>query len=167
MEEAVAGGMLGYFGLDFMHSLTGLLTMNLWLADADAVPGTTSAGAPMPSPMPSLDDASVAHEAADADDALFWHSDEEELQPEKQLGHEAEGHLHRCGPGTIWDEASGFCVVDEAAVQETIAAAVKADAASSGWFWWVSWLSPTAWAYYVVSFVLPSSVMYLLRSVSR
>ena len=54
VEEAVAGGVLGYFGLDFMHSLTGLLTMNLWLADADAVPGTTSAGAPMPSPMPSL-----------------------------------------------------------------------------------------------------------------
>ena len=39
----------------------------------------------------------------------------------------------RCGPGTVWDEGSGFCVVAEGAVEEAAAALAASD---GGWFWW-------------------------------
>ena len=48
-------------------------------------------------------------------------------------------------------------------MQEAAAAAVAAAAAESGWFWWLSYLSPFAWAYWLIALVLPETVMWFLN----
>ena len=71
----------------------------------------------------------------------------------------------RCGPGTVWDEDSGFCVVAEGAMEAAAAAAVAAAAEARGWFWWLCYFNPFAWLHWLLSMVMPAAVMWALDCV--
>eukprot|EP01048_Picozoa_sp_COSAG05_P025264 COSAG05_NODE_6346_length_976_cov_3.953250_2_plen_138_part_00 len=60
-EGGILGGYFGFGGLDYLYSLSSMLTMNLWLADSAAAATSAAAepgrGGPVPGPMPALDEA--------------------------------------------------------------------------------------------------------------